>query len=153
MKYTEYLSSAKRHKHACQVLQEKIETYESESINDKDFKNLVVSLYYLSGYIIECSLKFKILELYGYDAEIEIDKRECEKIDLCFHSQIKIHCFQKLQNVLDSKTSSLSHESDVDEIEYLLNEWDPIVRYKEMLLDHQEVSAFYDHAVCFLREM
>lgn len=153
MKYPEYLSSAKRHSHACKLLKEKIATYGNENSNIQEFKYLVLSLYYLSGYIIECSLKFKILELSGFGSELEVTNNECNKFNIRYRQEIKIHDFAKLQDVLDSKSSDISHESDDDRIEYLLLGWDPKIRYEDVSLDHQDVDAFYEHAVCFLRKM
>jgi len=153
LKYLEYLSAAKRHKQACRVLKEKIGTYENDSSNDENFNYLVLSLYYLSGYIIECSLKFKILELSGFDSELEVNHNECSKFGINYRREIKIHDFAKLQDVLDSKSTDITHESDDTEIECLLVRWDPIVRYENVSLDYQEVNSFHDHAVCFLRNV
>ena len=153
MKYPEYLSAAKRHKQACRVLKEKIETYVNDDNNADNFKYLIISLYYLSGYIIECSLKFKILELSGFDSNLDVNKHECKKFNIEYHTEIKIHNFAILQNVLNSKASDISHESDDTRIECLLVKWDPLVRYEDISLDYQEVYSFYAHAVCFLKEM
>jgi len=153
LKYPEYLSSAKRHNYACRVLQEKIETYEEESAHDEKIKSLVISLYYLSGYIIECSLKFKILEVSGFDFNVEVNKSECKKIGIIYHEQIKTHDFKKLQDVLDSKIPDLSHESDSDEIGYLLIKWDPKIRYEDISVEYQKVKSFYNHANGFLKKI
>ncbi|WP_157822925.1 hypothetical protein, partial [Shewanella sp. Bg11-22] len=109
MKYPEYLSSARRHKQACRVLKEKLDTYAEERENDENYKHLVISLYYLSGYIIECSLKFKIFEVCGYSTEVEIDEDECKNFGINYRKKIRVHCFHKLQNFLDSKVPDISH--------------------------------------------
>jgi len=152
LKYLEFLSSAKRHDYACRVLQEKIESYE-ENTYDEKFKFLVISLYYLSGYIIECSLKFKILEVSGFNSNVEVNKNECKKIGIIYHEQIKTHDFTRLQDFLDSKIPDLSHESDNDEIECLLTSWDPTIRYEDISIEYRKVKSFYNHANDFLKKM
>ncbi|MFT4928215.1 MAG: LPS O-antigen subunit length determinant protein (WzzB/FepE family) [Phenylobacterium sp.] len=153
MKYPEYLSSAKRHNQACRVLKEKLESYESDNSQDEKFNNLIISLYYLSGYIIECSLKFKIFEVFSYNSNIEIDKDECKALGLNYNSQVKTHNFQTLQNLLDSKISDVSHISNQRVINRLSGQWGPEIRYEHRELQYQDVRAFYDHANRFLKEM
>lgn len=149
MKYPEYLSAARRHNYACRVLQEKIETYEENTGNEK-FKFLVISLYYLSGYIMECSLKFKILEVSDFGSDIEVTKNACKEIGINNFLQ---HDFNKLQNHLDSKIPDMSHKSNNYEINYLLKQWSPEIRYKNIELEYQKVKAFYNHTKSFLKKM
>ncbi len=153
MKYLEYLSAAKRHRQACKILNEKISTFPEDETNKDNFNYLVISLYYLSGYIIECSLKFKILELSGFDSESDVNKVECRKVGINYYEEIRIHDFEKLQDVLSSKATDITYESDATEVECLLIAWDPIVRYEEMNVDYQEVYSLYEHAVSFLKKM
>lgn len=152
MKYPEYLSSAKRHNHACRILQEKIETYGDESSHGEKFKFLVTTLYYLSGYMIECSLKFKILEAFDFNFDAEVNKCECERKGIVF-SNFKIHDFRRLQNLLNSAINDISHESDDEAIGVLLGKWGPQVRYEDTVLEYLEVKKFYNHANCFLKHM
>ena len=153
MKYPEYLSSAKRHNQACKVLQERIEVYESTDPNNLNIKPLVISLYYLSGYIIECSLKFKILEVSGFCLTDDVNKIECDKIGINYYTQIRVHDFGKLQDVLCSKITDLSYESDDTEVVCLLLKWDPTVRYEDIDLEYNKVKLFFNHANYFLKKM
>lgn len=153
MKYTEYLSSAKRHNHACRVLKAKLDSLDDSELNGDEFKFLVLSIYYLSGYIVECSLKFKIFELSNYDSNVEVDEEECTKAGIDYKKRIKTHNFQKLQNYLDSLVGGLSHMSEKREINRLLNGWNPELRYSQVDLDHIQVKELYDHTTQYLKRM
>jgi carboxypeptidase C (cathepsin A) len=152
LKYPEYLSSAKRHNFACRVLQEKIETFENANSNDENFNHLITSLYYLSGYIIECSLKFKIFEVFSFNSDLEIDE-EAYRILGINKRKIQVHSFHKLQNFLDSKISDISHISNESAINLLMEQWNPIIRYQHLEIQYQEVKAFYNHANNFMKSM
>ncbi|ENT6849813.1 TPA: hypothetical protein I7135_04405 [Vibrio vulnificus] len=153
MKYPEYLYSAKRHNYACRLLKDKLEAFEESERSTDNFKHLVNSLYYLSGYIIECSLKFKIFECSGYGLEQEIDPEECKKHDINHRKKIMTHSFVTLQNFLSSKISDVSYESEKEEIRHLLSKWSPEVRYESPLVNFEDVIGFYLHASKFLKEM
>jgi hypothetical protein len=153
LKYPEYLSSAKRHNYACRVLQDKIETYANDSPNDENFNHLITSLYYLSGYIIECSLKFKIFEVISFDSNIEIDDVACKALGFNYRKKIQIHSFQRLQNFLDSKISDISHLSNESTIDHLLGQWNPEIRYEHLEIQYQDAKAFYKHANNFMKSM
>jgi hypothetical protein len=153
VKYPEYLSSAKRHNHACRVLKEKLDSLGENESNDDEFKFLVLSLYYLSGYIVECSLKFKIFELSQYDSSIDVDEGECEKVGIDYKARIKTHNFGKLQNYLSSMVSDLSYLSGKKDINRLLNNWNPELRYSHIDLDYKQIEALYEHTTQYLKRM
>lgn len=152
MKYPEYLISAKRHNKACRVLQDRIELYKEQGIEDDNFKFLVLNLYYLSGYIVECSLKYKIYELFGYSINAEVDDAaECAKVGIDYFKQIRVHKFSRLQNLLDSRIGDFTHLSEIDSVGQLLREWHPNKRYGSFELAYQDVQEFYTHTNAFLR--
>lgn len=153
MKYPEYLHSAKRHNYACRLLKNKLDSFDDSEQDTDNFKHTVNSLYYLSGYIIECSLKFKIFECCGYDREKDIIPEECKKYDINHRKKIKTHSFKTLQNVLSSKISDVSYESEKDEVRHLLSNWSPEVRYEATDVSYNDVVGFYLHASKFLKEM
>ena len=75
------------------------------SAEERNF--LVLSLYYLSGYIIECSLKFKIFEVCNYDENIDITEEECRNLGINYKKDIRIHNFEKLQHSINIPLSQL----------------------------------------------
>ncbi|WP_157631113.1 hypothetical protein [Vibrio pacinii] len=153
MKYNEYLESARRHSYACRLMRDRANDFSDEDRNTENFKHLVCSLYYLSGYVIECSLKFKIFECCGFDSEIDIDDEECRKVGINYRKKIKTHSFTTLQNYLNSKISGITHESDDIQIVALLENWSPEIRYETRELDFDLVKNFHEHASKFLRIM
>lgn len=153
MKYTEFLSSAKRHNHACRVLKEKLDSLGEDNVENVEYKFLVLSLYYLSGYIIECSIKYKIFELENYDSNLEVNEGECEKFGIDFKNKLKTHNFKRLQNYLDSLISDLSHVSEKKAINKLLNEWTPEIRYSSIDVNYKQIKELYSHTNNFLKRM
>lgn len=153
MKYTEFLLSAKRHNHACRVLKEKLDSLGEDSAENVEYKFLVLSLYYLSGYIIECSIKYKIFELENYDLNSEVNEGECEKVGIDFNKKIKTHNFKRLQNYLDSLISDVSHVSEKKVINKLMNEWTPEIRYSSVDVNYNQIKDLYSHTNNFLKRM
>ncbi|EOW6622057.1 hypothetical protein ACOZ0L_000910 [Cronobacter turicensis] len=153
MKYTEFLTSAKRHNHACRVLKEKLDSLGEDNAENVEYKFLVLSLYYLSGYIIECSIKYKIFELENYDLNLEVNEGECEKFGIDFKNKIKTHNFKRLQNYLDSLISDVSHVSEKKDINKLLNEWTPEIRYSSIDVNYKQIKELYSHTNNFLKKM
>ena len=154
MKYREYLISARRHNKACKVLQERIDLYDGQGINDESFKFLVLNLYYLSGYIVECSLKFKIYELFGYSINVDVnDPNECKKVGIDYRKDIRNHNLERLQELLDSKISGFTHKSTNISVDQLLVRWSPDVRYESIELKYSEIQDLYKHINSFMRKM
>ncbi|WP_413728309.1 hypothetical protein [Sodalis sp. RH19] len=153
MKYPEFLSSAKRHNYTCKVLNEKIESLINDELSADEYKFLVGSLYYLAGYIIECSLKFKIFEISQFNKTSEVDECECTKLGIDYKKRIKTHNFSKLQDYLDSLISDVSYKSDKEEVNKLLKQWSPEIRYSNIDLDYSKVKTLYAHTNNFLKRM
>ena len=153
MKYPEYLISANRHNHACRVLKAKLDTFDEGDLSSEEFKFLVSSMYYLSGYIIECALNFKIFELKKYDPSLEVEEANCDSAGINFKKRIRTHSFSSLQNYLDSLISGLSHTSNKSEINKLLNTWHPEIRYSHIDLEYDQIKEFYAHSSQYLRKM
>ncbi|EKA97137.1 hypothetical protein HMPREF1310_02282 [Proteus mirabilis WGLW4] len=153
MKYRDYLLSAKRHSHACKILQEKIDITDNTPINDDDKNYLALNLYYLSGYIIECSLKFKIFESFGFEHDLDITKDTCSTKGINYNKKIKTHNFIKLLEYLQTKVPDISYSSDIEEINDLLSKWQPELRYIHATIDYEKVKQLYTHAKLFLRKI
>lgn len=63
--YQEYQQAAERHYKTCLKLEETIQSLQGNSSNNKLVKKLLQNLYYLTGYIIECSCCYFIYAQYA----------------------------------------------------------------------------------------
>ncbi|MEY0858469.1 hypothetical protein JFB93_13805 [Providencia rettgeri] len=155
MKYKEYLLSARRHSHVCKILQEKIlaTTVDGGQINNDEINYLALNLYYLSGYIIECSLKFKIFESVHFEDNLDINVDTCRSKGLNYRKKIKIHNFSKLLELLNTNVPDISYASNIDEINELLENWNPELRYEHSNIDYNKILDLYNHTKLFLRQM
>ncbi|MCW2475843.1 MULTISPECIES: hypothetical protein [unclassified Symbiopectobacterium] len=152
MRYTEYLFSAYKHNQACRVLKEKIDQYDESKFNTEEVKFLILNLYYLSGYIIECSMKFKIFELCNYDRLTEINESGCNVRGINYRRDIKNHNFDILQNTLSSFIGDFPHMSKNKSVNILIKKWNPEIRYQNIIVDYDHVVKFYEHTVEFLKK-
>ena len=64
MDYKEYKKASKRHLYTCQTLKKNLE---KEGLSEEQKQHLLFNLYYLCGYIIECSLNFAILKFIDFE--------------------------------------------------------------------------------------
>lgn len=152
MIYPEYLSAAKRHYHTCNTLISTIDSIADSGVSSNVAK-LEKNIYYLLGYIIECSLKYKICELAGYDDSLPIGKDGCNSVGLNFHRDLRIHNLEKLQNVLDSYISDISYVSASDNLNSIINSWSPEARYYLENVDYELLKMFHSHCDNFLKKM
>lgn len=150
MKFEEFKVSARRHNRACRALREKLDSISPDSV---DYKHMLVSLYYLTGYVIECVLKFKILEVSGHSEDECVGKDSCLSIGVNYNSDIKIHKLERLQEYLDSKISGVSYRGSSENVESLIREWDPVIRYKDIELNCDDVCELHDHINIFFRKL
>ncbi len=135
------------------MLRAKLDTLEDQESNSEEFRFLVSSMYYLSGYIVECALKFKIFEIKQYDPTLDVDEVNCANAGIDYKRRIKTHNFSSLQNLLDSLIPGLSHTSEKSEINRLLNNWTPEIRYSHIEFEYRHIKEFYDHSTQYLRKM
>lgn len=146
MKYTEYLKSAKRHDYTCEVLKGVLD---NTNINDEDKKKyLFLNIYYISGYIFECSIKYKILEICNHDEAINVDKNSCLNFNFNFHDDFKIHKLERLFDVYDNLGGGryIINDSVVD----LFNNWKPDIRYEDISCSTDAIFEFYSESRHFL---
>jgi len=124
-KKNEYKKAAKRHLDTCRYMLDHLEKIKLADNYDKN--NILMDIYYLSGYIIECAGNFGMLYLYP-NKELS-----------------KIHNFQhNLIPSLDSGRLKLDLGQLVDNsgVKDLYKEWKTEVRYKEKILNEAEVKKF-----------
>jgi hypothetical protein len=130
MLYKDYLNSARKHEHTCDVLFEKLS---GSSLNTAHEKYLILNLYYLSGYIIECIVKYAIYDLNGHAPDQDV--RSINTNGLNYNLHIKHHKFERytdhLRKHLSMPIPLINDISGVDkQVQQLYKEWDAEVRYK-----------------------
>jgi hypothetical protein len=67
MEAKEYKKAAKRHLNTCNILLEKMNTQRNEHTK----RELLLNFYYLSGYVVECMLKYGICAETEWEGEVE----------------------------------------------------------------------------------
>lgn len=132
MKYTEFLDSARKHQFTCNEILKAIKIIDiSNGTGRSQQKQLLLNLYYLSGYIIECSVKYSIYHLISYD------RRKCvtqlNQNGLSYQGNIRFHKFERYAEHLRVRQSGLQLIDDRKEIDkdviYIYRAWDAEVRY------------------------
>lgn len=151
MKYSEYLSSAKRHDYTCSILKDKLEE-ECLSENSIEFSYLYSNLFYISGYIFECVIKYKILEFSEHDELADVDKNSCSNFDFNFKKDFRIHNLAKLLELLDVVSGGNGYSVN-DSVIDLVNSWNPNVRYEDFTCSVNDVISFYMESKRILNRM
>ncbi|WP_269900830.1 hypothetical protein [Paenalcaligenes faecalis] len=153
MKYQDFHSIAKKHSNACKVLRDKIESVSEENRSGVIFDSWVLSLYYLSGYIIECSIKFKILEVFNHCKFSDVSDFSCEEIGINYRKKFKTHNLNRLNDLLESKISGIFLKNCDTELNGVIDSWDPVVRYEGIQFDYLDVLGFHDHSISILKKV
>jgi hypothetical protein len=134
MYYSEYLNAARKHLLSCRVINKEIQeiiTKPSGQIDESKLRLLTLNLYYLSGYIIECSVK------YGIYGVLEYDRTKCIKNlnypYASYDTHIKHHKFKRYVDIFNAKKSGLILIDDTTsigkEVKHLYSMWDAEIRY------------------------
>jgi hypothetical protein len=132
MKYKEYLNAARKHKNTCLSLIACIDELNNSPQKDLNkIKSLTLNLYYLSGYIIECSVKYAIYVCIQYNRFQEVNKLNNE--DITYKDHIKHHKYSRYVDHLNRVHGGivlLDNRRDISkEIIQLYNGWDADIRY------------------------
>ncbi|EKN4906288.1 hypothetical protein ACOZ7A_004108 [Yersinia enterocolitica] len=146
MKYEDFLFSARRHKYTCEIISQQMEACPD---NSQQRIRLLSNFYYLSGYILECSLKYLILEFYGHPAAEEVNNSSCEALGFNKRNKFLIHDLSELQNKLEVKFTDFTSRSENEIINHLIDGWGPNYRYENIQRSQQDVTLFFNHAVIF----
>lgn len=72
MKYTDFETSAQRHLESCYHILETL-TNSNAAYKKQKVDRLVLNVYYLSGYVIECTFKFAFFKAIRYDKKKNIE--------------------------------------------------------------------------------
>jgi hypothetical protein len=143
MLYKDFLNSARKHKFACDVIHEKVSSIQPPS---ELYRSLILTLYYLSGYTIECIVKYAIYDLYRHNRKTEIDQLDHDGVT---YADIKHHKFNRYTEFLNRRVSgSIPLINDISHIPkaimFLYNEWDAHIRYRCSYHDHIATSDYID---------
>ncbi len=149
MVYKDFLNAARKHKYTCEVI---CDNLNKTNTNKTEQKYLLLNLYYLSGYIIECIVKYAIYDLVGYDKKEDVKKLN-EK-GLNYNTHIKYHKFEKytehLRRNISGSIPLIYIKKNIDnQVIQLYKEWDADVRYSYDLRnkDEQHYIQFYEYSV------
>ena len=132
MIYKEYLNAARKHNNTCLSLKSCIDELNNSSQKDLNkIKSLTLNLYYLSGYIIECSVKYAIYVCIEYNRTKDVNKLNND--DITYKDHIKHHKFTRYVDHLNKVYGGivlLDNRKDIGkEIIKLYNGWDVDIRY------------------------
>lgn len=131
MFYSEYLNAARKHLITCEVLKENISELDENNLQDKTkAKQLLLNLYYLTGYIIECSIKYGIYKVVDFNPASEVATLSTNTVS---YKDIQHHRFNRYSEHLVSKSPGIKLIDDRrninSDVMYLYNNWDAPVRY------------------------
>lgn len=118
-----YRSAAENHKKACDYMLKHI-----GKVN-KNKKIIYAEIYYLSGYILECILKYFILSK-KHKAQTKLSKEELEKYGLWHHN-------------IDTLWKATELEGRWKDFPELTKNWNSEFRYKLGQVDENEFERHY----------
>lgn len=132
MQYSEYLNSARKHQYTCQEILNTLQGIkQTTGVEKSKRKQLQLNLYYLSGYIIECSIKYAIYHLLSYDRKKCV--KQLDQDGISFKKDIKHHKFDKYADYLRVRQPGILLIDDIPNIEKdvisISKLWDAEVRY------------------------
>jgi len=132
MYYKDFLNAARKHRYTCEVLIEKFNSLDKNK-EKSNCKYLLSNIYYLSGYIIECIVKYGIYSLIGYPNNKDI--KELNQDGLTYKKVIESHKFKNYTEYFKSKYHGtkiplINCEKNIDrKIIDIYNKWDSVIRY------------------------
>lgn len=132
MKYKEFLSAANKHHISCLAIKDSLELLdESDSGNLSKVRSLTLNLYYIAGYVIECSVKYGIYVYAQYGEDDCVKKLDTPEVQYSKH--IKHHRFDRYSDILASKNGEIpliANSPQISkEVKILFNSWDADIRY------------------------
>jgi len=99
--------------------------------NDPNIKLLTLNLYYISGYVIECSLKYGIYVCIGYDKNACV--KQLNTTEVAYNKQIKNHRYSRYEDIFKSKYSGVilvDNKANIPQpVKNLYSNWDADIRY------------------------
>jgi len=121
-------------------------------------KYLLLNLYYLSGYIIECIVKYGIYDLIGYSKDKEVTKLNNKEIT--YKDHIRFHKFERYTEHLNKMISSpiplINNVEGIDKkVIQLYKKWDVEIRYSYdiKISEYQHYISFYNYSKKILKSV
>lgn len=157
MVYKDFLNAARKHEYTCRVLIEKLDKID-EHREKSNFKFLLLNLYYLSGYIIECMVKYGIYDLNGFSRSADV--KTLDQKNLKFKDHIRHHKFERYTEHLNQRIGIslplVSDKAGIDpEVIKLYKNWDAEIRYSYELkvTEKRHYISFYQNANIILKNI
>lgn len=164
VQYFEYLNSARKHQYTCEELLNALQGIEQTSgVGRSRRKQLLLNLYYLSGYIVECSIKYAIYHLVSYDRKKCV--RQLDQDGISFQHNIKHHKFEMYAEHLRVRHPGMLLIDDISDVDkdvlFISRLWDAEVRYwfndiaesHKKKLTERNVIQFFNLATGLLKQV
>jgi len=133
--YPEFKKASKKHLVVCECLIISLE----DSCTQKE-KDILTTLYYLTGYVFETILKFSLYASVGFDKNEDIKRLNSH--GLSFNNNIKIHNLVKLKRDVEAK--SITSFPQYSNNKNLFSSWNSDIRYDENTkFSKEEVLSFF----------
>lgn len=151
--YKEYLRAARKHLSTCIVIREALTTLDPSAVeNHSKIKQLTLNLYYLSGYVIECAVKYAIYVEIKYDKNQHIN--QLDTTDISYRKHIQRHRFDRYVDHLNSRHGGIilidNKQGISREVKKLYHNWDAPVRYCYDEIPNQfKHSDEFEHVLTF----
>lgn len=132
MIYEEFLRAAGKHLKTCIVIKESLNSLDmADTTNDSQIKLLTLNLYYIAGYVIECSIKYGIYVCIGYEKEKCV--KQLNTPEVAYNKQINKHRYDRYEDILKSRYPGIilvDNKNNIPQpIKNLYSNWDADIRY------------------------
>lgn len=149
MKYTEYKKSAKRHLDTCGHLIKTLNSVQAKTTHSQQEcqNNLILNVFYLSGYVVECILKFTFFQSIHYDRTKDVESLDQDHCDKVF-KDLRTHRVDELIALVEKYDKHLPpdlpffRQKPKKEIEKMFKSWTPDQRYNSMGIDKTTVEEY-----------
>lgn len=101
-----YKDAAERHLHVCSLLMKQLD-YPQNFSNTNKYQNILAELYYLSGYIVECSVNYKYLTTRGSNDSTNWHRNWGVDVDLGKHFRFDARTRTSSENILADLPSAV----------------------------------------------
>ncbi len=141
MVYKDYRTVANRHLQTCKYMCKCLDS-DIGKLNETEKANILTNIYYLSGYVIECIIKYAIYDYLQYDAKADvadlIPEGKYKQFNISYSGntkyRLKTHNLKDLSDILISINGNDPFMGiSSPKLTILYKGWDSEIRYK---IDH-----------------